>query len=189
MRPSAETTHGPPTKSGDAPLREALFLAADHARRADPALAARYHRLMVTCGKHHNSALCHLSTTLLTRIIACWRAGTAYQIRDIDGTPLTTSQGRHIISQRYQISAGLRAQRRTSHTSHTQDKGRTGDTRSRQALRHQPAPNPRYDDPPASLTPVKNSMARSSLAGSTSRACRWRCCLTGSAGRTGSRTG
>ncbi|HEX4063154.1 MAG TPA: IS110 family transposase [Streptosporangiaceae bacterium] len=134
--------HGPPTKSGDAHLREALFMAADQARRIDPTLAARYHRLMVTSGKHHNSALCHISTTLLTRIIACWRAGTPYQIRDTDGTPLTTSQGRQIISQRYHISAELRAQRRTSH----QGKGRTGDTRSRQALQHQPAPNPRYDD-------------------------------------------
>ena len=66
--------HGPPTKSGDAPLREALFMAADQARRTDPTLAARYHRLMVHQGKHHNSALCHISTVLLTRIIACWRA-------------------------------------------------------------------------------------------------------------------
>jgi len=120
--------HGPPTKSGDAPLREALFIAADHARRADPALAARYHRLMVTCGKHHNSALCHIATALLTRIIACWRAGTPYQVRDTDGTPLTTAQGRQIIAQRYQVSAELRAQRRTSHT-------RTGTSR-----RHQESP-------------------------------------------------
>jgi transposase len=108
--------HGPPTKSGDASLREALFMAADQARRTDPTLAARYYRLMVTRGKHHNSALCHISTTLLTRIIACWRAGTPYQLRDTDGTPLTPSEGRQIIHQRYQISAELRAQRRTSHT-------------------------------------------------------------------------
>jgi hypothetical protein len=107
--------HGPPTKSGDAPLREALFMAADQARRTDPTLAARYHRLMVTQGKHHNSALCHISTVLLTRIIACWRAGTPYQLRDTDGTPLTTSQGRQIVSQRYRVSEQLRAQRRTSH--------------------------------------------------------------------------
>jgi hypothetical protein len=91
-------------------------MAADHARRADPTLAARYHRLMLTCGKHHNSALCHISTTLLTRIIACWRTGTPYQIRDLDGTPLTTAQGRAIITERYQIPAQIRAQRRTSHT-------------------------------------------------------------------------
>jgi transposase len=120
--------HGPPTKSGDAPLREALFMAADQARRTDPTLAARYYRLMVTQGKHHNSALCHISATLLTRIISCWRAGTPYQLRDTDGTPLTTAQGRAIIAQRYRVSDELRAQRRTSHS-------KTGTSR-----RHQESP-------------------------------------------------
>jgi transposase len=33
--------HGPPTKRGDALLREALYLAADQARRIDPTLAAK----------------------------------------------------------------------------------------------------------------------------------------------------
>jgi transposase len=106
----------PAHQSGDAPLREALFTAANAARRTDPTLAARYHRLMAAQGKHHNSALCHISTTLLTRIIACWRAGTPYQIRDTDGTPLTTAQGRAIVAQRYRIPDQIRAQRRTSHT-------------------------------------------------------------------------
>ena len=50
--------HGGPTKSGDAALREALYMAANRARRIDPTLAQRYHRLMVNEGKHHNSALC-----------------------------------------------------------------------------------------------------------------------------------
>ncbi len=131
--------HGPPTKSGDAPLREALFMAADHARRADPTLAARYHRLMVAQGKHHNSALCHIAPTLVTRIIACWRAGTPYQIRDIDGTPLTLAQGRAIIAQRYRVPAELRAQRRTT----------TGASR-----RHQESPSaPTPARPPATLRP------------------------------------
>ena len=67
--------HGGPTKRGDAVLREALFMAAGQARRIDPTLAAKYHRLMTEAGKHHNSALCHIATTLLTRLIACWRAG------------------------------------------------------------------------------------------------------------------
>jgi transposase len=61
--------HGGPTKAGDAVLREALLLAADHARRLDPTLAARYQRLMVQAGKHHNSALCHIATALLTRMV------------------------------------------------------------------------------------------------------------------------
>jgi transposase len=62
--------HGGPTKRGDALLREALFMAANQARRHDPTLAAKYHRLMVTAGKHHTSATCHIATTLLTRIVA-----------------------------------------------------------------------------------------------------------------------
>jgi transposase len=106
--------HGGPTKSGDAPLREALFMAAGWARRIDPTLAARYHRLMVKEGKHHNSALCHLSTVLLTRMIACWRSGTPYVIRDLDGTPLTPDEGRAMVAERYRISEDIRAQRRTT---------------------------------------------------------------------------
>lgn len=134
--------HGPPTKSGDAPLREALFMAANQARRIDPTLAARYHRLMVHQGKHHNSALCHISTVLLTRIIACWRARTRYQIRDLDGTPLTAAQGRAIIAAHYRVSDELRAQRRTSHT-------KTGASR-----RHQESPGaPTPARPPATLRP------------------------------------
>lgn len=107
--------HGAPTKSGDAPLREALFMAAGAARRVDPTLAARYHRLMVKEGKHHNSALCHVSTVLLTRLIACWRSGTPYVIRDVDGTPITPAEGRAIVSERYRVSEDIRALRRTTH--------------------------------------------------------------------------
>jgi transposase len=63
--------HGGPTKRGDAVLRQALFMAAGQGRRIDPTLAAKYHRLLIDAGKHHNSALGHIATTLLTRIIAC----------------------------------------------------------------------------------------------------------------------
>ena len=182
--------HGPPTKSGDAPLREALFMAADQARRTDPTLAARYHRLMVHQGKHHNSALCHISTALLTRIIACWRAGTPYQLRDTDGTPITPAQGRQIISQRYQISAELRAQRRTSHTKTPR---RAGEARSRHALRRQPAPAPRYDHQLKYLTSVKNSTGWCSPPGcpaarAAATPSSTNCAASGSPKRTANRT-
>lgn len=104
--------HGRPTKRGDACLREAMFMAADHARRSDPTLAARYHRLMVEAGKHHNSALCHVATTLLTRIVACWRRGERYTIRDIDGRHITAAEGRGIIAERYLVPDELRRGRR-----------------------------------------------------------------------------
>jgi transposase len=104
--------HGGPTKRGDACLREAIFLAADHARRSDPTLAARYHRLMVVAGKHHNSAICHIATTLLTRVVACWRRGETYVIRDVDGRQITAAEGREIVAERYPIPAELRQVRR-----------------------------------------------------------------------------
>jgi hypothetical protein len=111
--------HGGPTKRGDAVLRQALFMAAGQARRIDPTLAAKYQRLMIDAGKHHNSALCHIATTLLTRIIACWRAGQPYVLRDVDGTAVTIEQARAIIAERYAIPKDLRARRRTTDTART----------------------------------------------------------------------
>jgi hypothetical protein len=69
---------------------------------------------MIEAGKHHNSALCHIATTLLTRIIACWRAGQPYQLRDVDGTPVIMKQARAINAERYAIPNDLRALRRTT---------------------------------------------------------------------------
>ncbi len=100
--------HGGPTKRGDACLREAIFMAADHARRIDPTLAARYHRLMVHAGKHHTSALCHVAATLLTRVVTCWRRGKRYVIRDVDGRAVTAAQGKRIVEDHYTIPSELR---------------------------------------------------------------------------------
>jgi transposase len=85
------------TKAGDHVLRQALFLAADHARKIDPTLAARYQRLRAA-GKHHNSALCTLGAVLITRIAACWRADQRYQLHDLDGHPITETEGRAIVA-------------------------------------------------------------------------------------------
>jgi hypothetical protein len=104
---------GGPTKRGDACLRAALFQAADRARRVDPQLAARYQRLMCNTGRHHNSATCTIAAVLLTRVVACLRNGTHYELRDVDGTPITVEQGRAIVAERYQVPAEVRAARRT----------------------------------------------------------------------------
>jgi hypothetical protein len=63
---------------------------------------------MTQAGKHHTSALCHIATTLLTRIAACWRNGTPYRLRDLDGRPITAEQARLIIIERYTVPAELR---------------------------------------------------------------------------------
>lgn len=106
--------HGGPTKRGDALLREALFISANQARRIDPTLAAKYHRLMVETGKHHNSALCHIATTLLTRVVACWKNQAPYQLHDVDGRPIDRVEARAIIADRYQIPEHTRRARTTT---------------------------------------------------------------------------
>jgi transposase len=104
---------GGPTKRGDACLRAALFQAADRARKVDPQLAARYQRLMCDTGRHHTSATCTIATVLLTRIVSCLRNGVPYEIRDVDGTPITPEQGKAIVAARYQIPTHVRAARRS----------------------------------------------------------------------------
>jgi hypothetical protein len=104
-----------PTKAGDACLREALYMAADHARKIDPTIAARYHRLIIEGGKHHNSAMCTIAAVLLTRIAACLRNGTRYELHDTDGRAITEQQGREIVTQRYTIPPKTRAARRRLH--------------------------------------------------------------------------
>jgi hypothetical protein len=61
----------------------------------------------------HTSALCTISTVLLTRIAACLRAGHTYQLRDVDGATITEAVGRRICTERYTIPAPTRAARRS----------------------------------------------------------------------------
>ena len=140
---------GGPTKHGDACLREALFLAADHARKTDPTLAARYQRLMCDTGRHHTSALCTIATVLLTRIVACLRNGTPYQLRDVDGSPITPEQGRAIVTERYQVPPQVRAARRV--ISNARSRHRGWDERIEQGVAKRSTMTP---VPPASLTPA-----------------------------------
>src|SRR6266571_250454 len=127
---------GEPTKRGDACLREALFMAADHARRVDPTLARRYQRLMTEGGKHHNSAICSIASTLLTRLVACLRSGELYVIRDVDGTVLDAAKAKAIVAERYTVPPAVREHRRSSSV-HLRHQGT-----SRRSKESQSAPSP-----------------------------------------------
>ena len=134
------------TKAGDACLREATFLAADHARKTDPTLAARYQRLMLD-GKHHDSAVCTLAAVLLTRIAACLRNGAPYVLRDTDGRVITEAQGRAIVAERYTVPTEVRASRSPGARSpatgiHDETSGTSGPRQeSSSAPRHRPFHN------------------------------------------------
>lgn len=100
------------TKQGDPGLRRDLWFAAELARHQDPQLAAKYYRLIVDRRLHHYSAVCHLATTLLTRIAACWRTGQPYVVRDTDGRPVDPAEARAIIAARYTIPPEARRRSR-----------------------------------------------------------------------------
>jgi transposase len=137
--------HRGPTKAGDPGLREALFLAADFARRVDPTLAARYYRLVVEQGKHHNSALCNVAAVLIGRIASCWRNKQLYALRDIDGTEIDEAEGRRICAEKYTVTAALRNARRHSSKA-KQHKGRTS-RRSQESTKAAPATGPSRANP------------------------------------------
>jgi len=130
------------TKSGDPGLRQALFLAADNARKVDPTLAAHYQRLFEN-GKHHTSAVCTIATVLVTRIAACWRAGEHYELRDTNGRPITQAEGRNICKTRYRIAPETRAARRSKTT--TAKLKRTG--RDRKESQSAPVTDPPTTNP------------------------------------------
>lgn len=134
-------TRGAITKAGDPLLREALFAAADAARKTDPQLAAKYARLMAT-DRHHESAICHIATTLLTRIAASWRAGEHYVLRDTDGRVITEAEGRKIVKFEHKVDPKTATQPHTAAWLNARRTGRAGSTRSRKALQH-PDPSPR----------------------------------------------
>jgi transposase len=112
------------TKAGDPLLREALFAAADQARRTDPQLAVKYKRLMDT-DRHHDSALCHIATILLTRIATCWRASEHYVLRDTDGRVITSEEGRQIVREHHKVDRQSRIKAANTRQSQRR-KARTG---------------------------------------------------------------
>lgn len=136
----SDNPHKGITKKGDPGLRQALFLAADAARKVDPTLAERYHRLMTRAGKPHVSALCAVATVLITRIGACWRNGEHYVLRDVDGTKITEAEGRAICRDRYRIDPATRAARRT--TSQAKTLKRRTSRRKKESTRAAPTSDP-----------------------------------------------
>jgi hypothetical protein len=104
---------------------------------------------MCQTGRHHTSALCTIATVLLTRIVACLRNNTPYQLRDVDGSPITPAQGRAIVAERYQIPPEVRAARRV--ISNARSRQRRWDERIEQGVAKRSTMPP---VPPASLTPA-----------------------------------
>lgn len=101
------------SKAGNNDLRTQLVLSADVARTQDPQLAKVYYDQMVHHGANHTKACTVVAAKLAERAWAVRMRGTPYQLRDVDGAPVTAEQARDIIAERWTVPDHVRAQRRS----------------------------------------------------------------------------
>lgn len=96
------------TKAGPNLIKKYASLNAGVARQWDPQIAAIYYDQMVNKGKHHSQAVCACATHLLDRVRVILAEDRPYQLRDVDGTPVTLEQARAIALERYTVPEEVR---------------------------------------------------------------------------------
>ncbi|MGM0466370.1 MAG: IS110 family transposase [Acidobacteriota bacterium] len=101
------------TKDGPSRYRRALYLASDTARQWDPQLAKVYYDQMVHKGNCHNQAVCAVSTHLIGRIIRVLKDKRPYELRDLEGKPITKGQARILIKRQLTVSEEARKRTRS----------------------------------------------------------------------------
>ena len=109
------------TQAGPDLVKKYAFLDAESARQWDPQIAALYYNQMVHRGKHHNQAVCACATHLLDRVLAVLRTDQPYELRDVDGTPISVAEARAIILAKYQVPAEVRRRTTRRQRQHRQD--------------------------------------------------------------------
>lgn len=96
------------TQAGPRLIKKFSYLDAETARQDDPQIAAIYYDQMVNKGKHHTQAVCACATHLLDRVLTVLREDRPYELRDVDGTPISKAQARTLIQTRYQVPMEVR---------------------------------------------------------------------------------
>jgi transposase len=143
---ASETGHSdrkgqPISKAGNRLLRTTLVRAADNARRIDPQLARIYWIQMVERGKDHLGAVCVVAAHLAERAWMVMDRGLPYVICDTDGVPVTPTQAKQIIAERYTVPEEVRRRRR-----HKKGKAPqqvlTGHVQGAQGATRRPSPSP-----------------------------------------------
>ena len=101
------------SKAGPRRLRDQLVQSANTARRVDPQLAHIYFTQIVERGAHHQKALCVVAARLAERAWIVMARGEPYELRDVDGAPVSAAEAKAIIAERYQVSEEVRRRRRS----------------------------------------------------------------------------
>lgn len=118
----------PITKTSHRLLKKSYHMAAETSRKYDVEDAAFYHRLMKR-GVHHNQAITALARRLAARSYAIMKrmqeaqqgqreiSTVPFQLRDLDGTPVTPEQARHIVRDTY-LSKSKATKKKKERTQH-----------------------------------------------------------------------
>lgn len=104
------------TKAGRRSLKRALYLAADKARQWDPELAKCYYDQMVHKGHCHTQAVCAVATKLAPRILRVLKEDRPYQLQNLNGNPITMTQGKDIIQASLRVPDEIRQRKRSKKT-------------------------------------------------------------------------
>jgi transposase len=96
------------TRAGPNLIKKYSYLDADSSRKRDPHLAAIYYDQMVNKGRHHSQAVCACATHLLDRVRVILTEDRPYELRHVDGTPVTAEEALDIIAERYIVPDDVR---------------------------------------------------------------------------------
>jgi transposase len=100
------------TKAGPSIMRMALYQAGDIGRRWDPQLAAVYYRQMVYHGKNHRQAMGAVMSHLGARVLTVLKVDRPYELRDIEGNPISKEHAKKLILSKYHVAEDIRGERR-----------------------------------------------------------------------------
>ena len=101
------------TKDGPPRYRRGLYLAGDVARQWDPQLARIYYDQMVHKGNCHTQAVCAVATHLTARIHLILKEDRPYELRDLEGNPISKKDAKLLIQRELTVPEEVRQRTRS----------------------------------------------------------------------------
>jgi transposase len=105
------------TQAGPNLVKATLYMNALVARQYDIGLARVYYTQMVTHGKHHNQAAVACASHLASRIYAILSKQTPYEVRDLEGNPISVEAAQAYIRAHFTVPEEVRLRSNTQRRS------------------------------------------------------------------------
>lgn len=101
------------TQEGPPRFRRSLYLASDVGRQWDPQLARIYYDQMVHKGNCHTQAICAVCTHLSSRIHLILEKDRPYELRDLEGKPISKKDAKALIQKELTVPEDVRLRTRS----------------------------------------------------------------------------